>query len=243
MWGYKELIERLTQQGFEESVAHLRQAKSAFDRAEWESANAQVRTALESLFNAVAHFSLGTEKRGGEARKLLETKGILRAREASLLKSVMDVAGGAGSHAGRSGADESAGRFMAGLGMAYIGLGLVPDLVRVEQVLSVLDVPGERKIQDGDVESTCPSCRTAQRLSAETMHRDGHDTCYRCINGCQDIVRIGAPEGEAWEGRGYRLGDYVLRNAGDTLIHFPGGRSMLLAAQGAALMKRRPPAE
>jgi hypothetical protein len=41
------------------------------------------------------------------------------------------VADGPGSHAGVSNADESLGRFLAGLGIAYIGLGLVPELVRV----------------------------------------------------------------------------------------------------------------
>lgn len=238
MWGYEELIARLSREGCSEAVSHFTQARSAFDRAEWEAANAQVRTALESLFNDVARLLLGTDKRDGEARKLLESKGLLGKREAQLLKCFMDVAGGAGSHAGRSGADESAGRFMAGLGMAFIGVGLVPDLIRAQEVLASLKV--ETPIRDEHIEATCPSCGTAQRLSESEIHRDGHETCYRCLNGCQDIMRIGAPESSPWEGRGYRIGAYVLRNAGDAFILLPGRAPVLLPAQGAALMKRRP---
>ena len=132
---FDALRDRLIRQGFDEASRHLEQAKSALDRSEWESANAQVRAALESLFNGVAVLRLRTKKRGGEARAALEAAGLLREREARLVQDFIAVAGGAGSHAGVSNADESLGRFLAALGVAYIGLGIVPELVRVEDVL------------------------------------------------------------------------------------------------------------
>jgi hypothetical protein len=51
---------------------------------------------------------------------------VLPNYEARLVQTFMDVAGGAGSHAGRSNEDETRGRFLAGLGICYIGLSLIP---------------------------------------------------------------------------------------------------------------------
>src|SRR5918998_675599 len=113
---------RLQQQGFDTALNHLNQAESAFNRREWESANAQIRSCLEAVFEGVAGARLHTTETGGAARKELAEKGLLPRYEARLVQHFMDVAGGAGSHAGMSNEDEARGRFLAGLGICYIGL-------------------------------------------------------------------------------------------------------------------------
>lgn len=117
---FEEIASRLKRQGLDEALNHLTQAKSAFERSEWESANSQIRSFLESLFNSVAVIRLKTSKKGGTARKELEDSGLLRQREARLVQDFIVVAGGSGARAGVSNADEAKGRFLAGLGIAYI---------------------------------------------------------------------------------------------------------------------------
>lgn len=122
LWAIKQ---RLQQQGFDTALNHLSQAESAFDRGEWESANAQIRSCLEAVFDRVAEIKLRTKKTGGSARKELEERGLLPEREARLVQIFFDVAGGAGSHSGWSNEDEARGRFLAGFGICYIGLSLI----------------------------------------------------------------------------------------------------------------------
>jgi hypothetical protein len=122
LWAIKH---RLQQRQFDTALNHLNQAESAFDRREWESANAQIRSCLEEVFDRVAEIKLGTNKTGELARKELQEKGFLSKHEADLVKAFMAVAGGAGSHPGMSSEDEARGRFLAGLGICYIGLSLL----------------------------------------------------------------------------------------------------------------------
>jgi hypothetical protein len=221
--------------------------KSAFDRSEWESANSQVRSALESLFNSVARLRLSTSKTGGAARKELEQNEVLRQKEANLVKEFMNVAGGAGSHAGVSNADESLGRLLAGIGIAYIGLALIPELERVEDVLiGELTVPsGTRLPTDKEIYTTCPTCGTQQTLSQAQIARAEQETVYSCQHGCQAIVVVEPvvvePGDVSWEGRGYRLGEHVIRNANDLYLPIIGtSNKVLIPASKAALMKQQP---
>lgn len=240
---FESLLERLHRQDFAEAIRHFELSKSALDRSEWESANAQVRAALEALFNEVAALRLNTKKRGGEARSALEAASLLRDREARLVQEFIAVAGGAGAHAGVSNADESLGRFLAGLGIAFLALSLVPELVRVEDVLvGQLTAPhGARLPTDQEINTSCPTCGTKQTLSQAIMSRQGKETVYTCTNGCQQIVVVGEPGEVAWEGRGYRLGPHVIRNANDIFLPIIGTeRDVLIPASKAALMKGRP---
>ena len=240
---FQSLVERLNRQGLDEAARHFLQAKSALDRSDWESANAQVRAALESLFNAVANLRLNSAKTGGAARQELENAGLLQAREARLVQEFMAVAGGAGSHAGVSNADESTGRLLAGIGIAYMGLALIPELVRVEDILiGQLKAPaGARLPTDKEVYTTCPTCGHKQTLSQAHVSRQGKETVYTCMNGCQTIVVVGEPGDVSWEGRGYRLGDHVIGNAQDMYLPVIGtGNEVLIPASKAALMKKRP---
>jgi hypothetical protein len=57
------------QQGrpFDKALNHLDQAESAFDRPEWELANAQIRSCIEGVFDKVAKARLQSKKTGGAA--------------------------------------------------------------------------------------------------------------------------------------------------------------------------------
>ena len=242
---FQDLIDRLSRQGLKEAAHHFSLAFSALERSEWESANSQVRSALESLFNAVTRLRLDSKKEGGEARKELEKSGLLRSSEARLVQDFIAVAGGSGSHAGVSNADESKGRLLAGVGIAYIGLALVPEFVRVEDVLlqQLQLKSGSRLATDKEIYTTCPTCKEKQTLSKAQIAREGRETVYTCCNGCQAIVVVGEPneDGNPWQGRGYRLGDYVIRNAQDMYLPVVGAKKeVIIPASKAALMKQRP---
>jgi hypothetical protein len=182
----EDIVSRLKHQGLNESLNHLQQAKSAFERSEWESANSQIRTFLESLFNNIAAIRVKSNKKGGMARKELEDKGLLQERDARLLQYFMDTAGGKGSHAGVSNEDEVKGRFLAGLGIAYLGLALIPELVHVEDVIvGNLTAPSGKSLPtDREMYTSCPTCKENQHLNEAEIIRDGEDTVYICRNGC-----------------------------------------------------------
>ena len=238
----ENMISRLERQGMSEAANHLAQAKSALDRSGWESANAQVRAGLESLFDGVAAVRLDSKKTGGQARQELEQAGILRAHEARLVQQFMAVAGGAGSHAGVSNSDESLGRFLAGIGIAYMWIALIPELVRVEDVLvgQLEAPPGGSLPTDKQIRTSCPTCGAEQTLDEASLSRVGQDTVYTCARGCQTIVVVGEPGDSPWPGRGYRLGPHVIRNAQDMYLPIVGGSEVLIPASKAALMKQPP---
>jgi hypothetical protein len=243
--------EQLERQSFDDALRHLLQAESAISRNEWESANAQTRSFLESVFNEVARLTLGTTKTGGNARKELETKGILSPKEAKLVQSFMDLAGGGGSHAGSSTDEDAQARLMISVGIAQIALRLVPQLFRVQDVVvGQLKAPtGARLPSDSEIKAKCPTCGDQQFLSEANVKRDGPDTVYVCRNGCQPIVVVSKPGDTAWPGRGYRLGPHVVRNACDLVLPVISlsnpafvPPSVLIPASKAALMRQRPDA-
>ena len=66
-------------------------------------------------------------------------------------------------------------------------------------------------------------------------------TVYTCRNGCGVIVVVGtvSPDRVPRPGRGYRLGNYVIRNVEDlTFPVVPGGPSILFPASGNAFAKK-----
>jgi hypothetical protein len=90
-------------------------------------------------------------------------------------------------------------------------------LTRVSDVLKH-QLRGVDSITDAKIDTTCPGCNVTQHLSESVVvHNDG-ETTYTCKNGCQTLVIIGDPGGRAWEGRGYRLGSSVIRNAVDLFV-------------------------
>lgn len=231
-----EIKRRLRRHDCTVAENHLDQAASALTRSEWESATAQVRSALEALFDRVAEIRLQTRKHAGAARKELEAQGLLSEKQGRLVQAFMDYAGAGGSHAGASSADEAHGRYLAGLGLILIGLNLLPELVRVEEVFAVLKPPPG----DDQITTSCRTCGTVQKLTDCEVRRDGADTVYVRRNGCQVIVVVSVPGDSPWPGRGYRLGDHVIRNASDLFLTIPGTPTqVLIPASPAALMKAR----
>ncbi len=84
-----EINRRLRRQDCTVAEKHLDQAASALGRNEWESASAQVRSAVEASFDRVAEIRLNTAKRGGAARKELETRGLLSEKQGRLVQAFM----------------------------------------------------------------------------------------------------------------------------------------------------------
>ncbi len=234
---------RLRRQGLDVALNHLDLAESALTRREWESANGQIRSFLEALFNSIVVIRLSSDKTGGEGRRELESRGILGEREAKLVQQFMGVAGAAGSHPGRSNEDEAKGRFLVGLGIAYLGLSLIPELRRVEDiVVAKLQAPSGAKLpSDAEMRTECPTCGETQTLGDADVRRDGSETVYWCRNGCQIMVVVSTPENVAWQGRGYRLGDFVIRNARDLFLPLIGvDGEVRIPASPAALMREKP---
>jgi hypothetical protein len=196
---------RLQRQGLTASHNHLYQAESALQRREWESAISQVRACLEALFDEVAKIRLGSQKTGGAARKELQQEGILKERVAKLVQTFIDVAGGAGSHAGSSSEDESRGRLLAGLGICYFGLEMIPEVTLFQDVLRAkIRVPAGRSLPtDAEIQIVCPTCEQEQTLGEAGVRRDGQDTVYECRNGCQAVLVIGKPGNSPWPTGGY----------------------------------------
>jgi len=91
---------------------------------------------------------------------------------------------------------------------------------RADEILvwAGLRVPnGGRLPDDGQMTTTCVACGETQTL-AQAEIEQGDETVYVCKNGCQPILVVGRPGTVAWPGRGYRLGDWVLRNPADLLV-------------------------
>jgi len=87
---------------------HYEQASRAFDRGDWEAANAQFRSACDAVYDELAHHhGCPPSRTGGRARQWLQGQGLLESDEADLLRTFMAFAGRAGSHAGLSGAADS----------------------------------------------------------------------------------------------------------------------------------------
>jgi hypothetical protein len=236
----RELFSRY---GLVTALRHFSSAEDAFARGQWEAANGQVRSYLDALFEGVAAVRLKVSLRGGEARKRLEEEGILRPRQAAVVKAFMALAGERGAHAGISDFDDARSRRLLAFGVALIGLSLIPDLVRVGDVFAgtLKAPPGSQLPGDSEASTSCPTCAQEQRLDEAELTREEEATVYICKNGCQRLVVVAQPEDSAWEGRGFRLGSHVIRNAGDVYLTVaPGAPKVMIPASRAALMKERP---
>jgi hypothetical protein len=120
--------------------------------------------------------------------------------------------------------------------------GITYELVSAERVFKLQDFRprGAPAFTDTDFTTACPTCSAQQTLAQARMSLDDSDTVYSCKNGCQAIVVIGRPGLAAWPGRGYRLGDYVIRNARDIVLKTEAmPAAVLIPASKAALMKIR----
>lgn len=80
------------------------------------------------------------------------------------------------------------------------------------------------QIEEEHLFTTCPECNTEQSLAEAGIvyEDDGLETLYLCKIGCGTILIVGRPEDVPWEGRGYRIGDWVIRNPRDLYLRQAG---------------------
>jgi hypothetical protein len=238
------LEQRLQEQGMKTALRHYRQAEAAYGKNDLEAANAQFRAFIEAVFEVVARVRIGVALKRGEARKRLEAVGFIKGDEAQTIRLVVSLTSEAGSHAGQTSRDKADIIRSLSIAVAFIGLSLLPALVRVEDLLGAnlkSPVVGWRIAKDAELLTSCPTCKEDQFLDEGTVSRDEEETIYECKNGCQVIVVVGKPGDSPWPGRGYRLGDHVIRNAQDIRMPVLGtGGTVLIPASPAALMKKQP---
>ena len=141
---------RLKERDFETALVHHRQAKSAMDREEWESANAQTRSFLEALCEAIAKRLSGPQGeklQRGQARSFLQKSGFLDSNEGDLLKALFGVLHGKGSHSGTSARDDAYRRFViaSSLGSYYLErLDVEEDVYRESRLERLAETLGPR---------------------------------------------------------------------------------------------------
>ena len=113
---------RLRELGFTTTLGHLSQATDNAARGNWESANSQVGSFLESLCEGIAaRISTVPSKppSRGEARKFLEESGFLDKTEADLLRSFFQLLHSAGGrHAGTSSENDCHRRRLIAIALA-----------------------------------------------------------------------------------------------------------------------------
>ena len=100
---------RLSSAGFEEPLNRFSQSVDNAARSQWESANGDIRTFLDSLCGELAarlYPGTGKPPTGGAARQFLQDQGFLNKKEADLLKSLFSVLHGEGPHPGTSSSDD-----------------------------------------------------------------------------------------------------------------------------------------
>lgn len=113
---------RLRELRFTTTLSHLNQATDNAARGNWEAANSQVGSFLESLCEEIAtklSTSPGRPPSRGEARKFLEESGFLDKSEADLLRSFFQVLHSAGGrHAGTSSENDCHRRRLMAIALA-----------------------------------------------------------------------------------------------------------------------------
>lgn len=80
------------------------------------------------------------------------------------------------------------------------------------RIAKALASPG---VEDKHIRATCPKCNEERSVAAAAIAEQDEDTIYNCRNGCGALVIVSPVRSGAapWEGRGYRVGDHVIRNA------------------------------
>ena len=112
---------RLRNLGFSTALLHHEQAVDNAARGNWEAANGQVRSFMESVCEAIAaQVYQGTETppTRGNARKYLADNGFLTPDESALLQAFFQVLHGAGGHSGTSDEDDCHRRRLMAIALA-----------------------------------------------------------------------------------------------------------------------------
>jgi hypothetical protein len=237
----KKIKEELLNRNLNTTYNHFEQIILNIQQNNWESANAQIRSFLESLFNDVCLLVLHKSKTGGSARIELQKAGVIDELHANNLYSFMQLSHTKGSHPGVSNENETFSRWFSCLSFALLGISILPNIIRISTVfkLAKISIPNVVSISDEIFGTTCPSCEEKQFLSLCKVFQEAGETHYQCKNGCQDLLIIGKPGEKTITGRGYRLKDFVVRNANDIFLFTPGG-IVNINKSPAALKKLKP---
>jgi hypothetical protein len=71
-------------------------------------------------------------------------------------------------------------------------------------------------LAEADIRTNCPSCGLAQRLDeALYIDEDPYESYYRCASCMEPVLIVSTPSVVPWEGRGYQVGSWVIRNPSD----------------------------
>ncbi|MFD3447443.1 hypothetical protein ACFDTO_22890 [Microbacteriaceae bacterium 4G12] len=228
----------------EETEIHLNQALDSYEKHNYEAANGQLRTSLESFFNYLAKLLLNSQKTGGQARQQLHKCDYITDNENELLKYFFKFAGENGAHAGKSDEFQSLSNIHVGLGIMTRMIRLFPIEMTVSKVyeLAGIDANGYNFVEK-DFSTECPTCLENQSIDECKVYVKENNTIYECKNGCQQIIIIAKfVEGtKGMENRGYRLKDYVIRNAKDMIVTIPNAiNKVLIPASKNAFRKSHP---
>lgn len=80
-----------------------------------------------------------------------------------------------------------------------------------------MDWRGQPPIHDAEISTDCEQCGKATNLGACRNTTTDQGLVYRC-HSCPEVLLIVAAFGDQtqpWPGRGYRIGNWVLRNVGE----------------------------
>jgi hypothetical protein len=108
---------------------------------------------------------------------------------------------------------------------------------RVQEVLAVLKPPPT----DDEIVTKCPNCKTTQTLEDCSRRERNDETFYECTNECQVLVVVSKPGLVPWPGRGYRVGEWVIRNVADLVLSVKGSAGKVLIPASPAALDERPP--
>ncbi len=214
LWG-KDLYSHLTSIYRDESIFCLMLVSSAYVNKQW--TNHERRAAQSRAFTENREYILPLRLDDADVEGVLDTTGYVDVRRKTVEEVVALVV-------------EKVRAFEKENGISH-------EIVTVTDVFVKGEIrpPNGLVIEEERFETSCPTCGTAQNLSQATLSLDHDDTLYTCRNGCQTIVVVSRRGLVGWPGRGYRIGDYVIRNASD--LRFA---HVLVPASRAALMKSRP---
>lgn len=229
----------LEKRNLEISLRHFNEIPILINQRNWEAANGQIRSFLESIFMDLCLILLGKRKAGGEARKALQNAGVLSEEQANYIFSFMKLSHGQGAHPGISNELEAKSRWFATISIAIIACSLFPKVVLISEVFKLANIttPTKTLITEDHFKTTCHVCETSQLLTEAEVKEINKETHYRCKNGCQTLLIIGIPGTVPIPGRGYRLNDYVVRNSNDVIFKTPDTRLPILLPKSPASLR------
>lgn len=79
--------------------------------------------------------------------------------------------------------------------------------------------PGMQPITDADIMAECPVCHIVASFE-DSRKIQTNETTYLCphCNGVITILGRPNPDGKPWPGRGYRIDNFLVRNAADLIF-------------------------